>query len=414
MANKNPPSQELSLRLHRAMREFPRYNRFLDTAHGLALAPVESHMLVEVGGATSLPVKELIDRLGLEKSAVSKLVKKLIAQSLLGFAGTHADKRQKNVRLLPPGKNLLKKFDRASDEHLQRLGAAASFTGKEFEHLEIVLTAVADALGAPYSQKRSGEHHLRCAIRRLTRAFQLLDRRAMGSRLNTLEWQTLLSVCENPGFLTPAAIGRQFEITKPATALTVAQLLRLKYIVKRAQDHDRRSFRIFPLPPGLSLVKSIEEDASARLSACRNLQERDVAIVERFVRSAGIYHHLEKNELEIRVLRGKDLELARHETLAMYLQDPKRLKIPERCFDATSRSFGLFTVTKQIAAVELAPTASRVLNFYFSPELAPETLRAFVIAASGNVAKPVVLEPGLRTILAPQTAIPTALAQLFL
>jgi DNA-binding MarR family transcriptional regulator len=376
-------SKTLYLRLHRALREFPRYNQFLDKVHGLEMAPVESHILVEVGGKSGLSVKDLNILLGLEKSIVSKLIKKFATKKILITESAPHDRREKILYLTKRGQELLALFDRLSNQNLREFDAAAQFTSGEVLRISLTLTKLADSLHAPSTVIRKLDHPLRPVIRRLTRSFQLLVRRAMGSNLNTLEWQTLLTISQNTECLTPTQVGSMLKASKSATAVALAELERQGFIVRHKTEGDQRSFQLELSKAGFDLIAAFEAQAIKSYSAFRGITLQEVERIERWMRAAAIVHNLNRNEMKLQTISSSEVrEHARRLTLAKYLMDEFTV-IPSKVFHESSRSFALFRDTLLLAAVEFSPSSTNhVLNLYFESSLPLETIRAFVAYAN--------------------------------
>jgi DNA-binding MarR family transcriptional regulator/GNAT superfamily N-acetyltransferase len=81
------------------------------TLAGTALPPSAVHTLVEIGAAGTLRATELASRLSLEKSSVSRLLRKLIGDGLLRETPGDTDARSKILSLTARGKKLLAGID---------------------------------------------------------------------------------------------------------------------------------------------------------------------------------------------------------------------------------------------------------------------------------------------------------------
>lgn len=77
------------------------------TLAGTALAPSAVHALVEIGGAGALRASELASRLRLEKSTVSRLVRKLVRAGAVKEAAGRPDGRTKDLSLTAKGRRVL-------------------------------------------------------------------------------------------------------------------------------------------------------------------------------------------------------------------------------------------------------------------------------------------------------------------
>jgi DNA-binding MarR family transcriptional regulator len=376
--------QVLYARMHRALREFPRYNQFLTNANGLSISPPESHILVEVGGHGKLEYSTLVELIGLEKTAISKLIRGLCRQELIVATLSERDKRSKDLVLTIKGQRLLKTFDTAANQRLEQFDLISGFTARERHDLAAILGSLADALHAQRTVTRSKEHILRPAIRRLTRAFQLLGRRALGSKLNTLEWQTLLTLCENSAVTTPSQLCRDLEVSKSSLALALSELERQDLITRVQQEDDGRFFNLQPKRAGIHVVTALEVAAISDFSAWKGVTRHGIELVERWIRAAAFYYHIERKTLTLRHLESKeDLDRARRETLVRYLSNAQTDTVPASCFDPRSRCFGLYQQDgKLVAAVELkGAKPAHLQNVFIDEGLSLETARAFIARA---------------------------------
>ncbi|MGE3148089.1 MAG: GNAT family N-acetyltransferase [Pseudorhodoplanes sp.] len=77
------------------------------TLAGTSLPPSAVHALVEMGARGAPTARELADILRLEKSSVSRLVRKLIEAGLVGEKPGESDGRTKALSLTPKGRKLL-------------------------------------------------------------------------------------------------------------------------------------------------------------------------------------------------------------------------------------------------------------------------------------------------------------------
>jgi DNA-binding MarR family transcriptional regulator len=96
------------------------------TLAGTNLPPSAVHALVEVGARQSLTAAELCGILALEKSSVSRMVRKLIDDQLLEEGTSDHDGRAKPLSLTGKGRTTLAAIDRFAEQ--QVLSALAHLT----------------------------------------------------------------------------------------------------------------------------------------------------------------------------------------------------------------------------------------------------------------------------------------------
>jgi DNA-binding MarR family transcriptional regulator/GNAT superfamily N-acetyltransferase len=87
------------------VRKFGYMNR---TIAGTRFSPSAVHAIIEIGFEGTLSGKDLSERLNLDKSSVSRLVKNLIMQGEIEEKKSEKDTRKKNLFLTPQGENTLK------------------------------------------------------------------------------------------------------------------------------------------------------------------------------------------------------------------------------------------------------------------------------------------------------------------
>jgi DNA-binding MarR family transcriptional regulator len=96
------------------------------TLAGTNLPPSAVHALVEIGARGSLTAAELCDVLALEKSSVSRMVRKLIDDGLLQEGTSDRDGRAKPLSLTGNGRTTLAAIDQFAEQ--QVLAALARLT----------------------------------------------------------------------------------------------------------------------------------------------------------------------------------------------------------------------------------------------------------------------------------------------
>lgn len=407
------PNKETYIRLHRALREFPRYNQFLDKAHGIELLPVESHILVEVDANEDITIQELSRILIIEKTAISKLIKSLISKKWMVFKASKSDLRQKPLQLTKLGKTVLKKFDALANERLANFDCIARLSSQERKGLVKLLTCLADCLAAPESLARDNEHFLRSSIRRLTRSFDLLGRRALGSELNTLEWQILLTVCENVEALTIGTLTEILSVSKPKTAIAIKKLESLSYIKRVKHLNDGRIFYINPTKQAFKFIDRLEQEAAHKYSTYKHLTDSDLAIVERWIRSAAVFYHIFQHNFVIAELKSWQLDETRKLCLNKYLSSIPTIMPPTVCFSEENFCMNLTKDNVLFAACEF-DNSKMLWNIYFEDGFTTEAMRAFISYSLDRSMKSAIkVQKHLMNILVCEKQINTTLRSLF-
>lgn len=110
------------------------------------LPPSAVHALLEIGAAGFLSAKTLTDKLLLEKSTVSRLVKSLIAKGILHEVRSDQDRRVKNLFLTEKGEKLRAAIAQYSEAQVTQ--ALTPLPGPSQHHILTGLTSYAAALEA--------------------------------------------------------------------------------------------------------------------------------------------------------------------------------------------------------------------------------------------------------------------------
>lgn len=121
---------------------------------GTRLPPSAVHTIIEVGYGTVSTASELGCLLHLEKSSVSRMLKKLLSEGLLSVEPALTDKRIQMLRLSPAGKKLLGQIEEFAREQL--LSALSESSNVDLQIIEDGLSAFSGALrgNAPGVQPR--------------------------------------------------------------------------------------------------------------------------------------------------------------------------------------------------------------------------------------------------------------------
>lgn len=99
------PSSALVTKVRSASRDLVRELGFMDrTLAGTALSPSAVHAIIEIGAGGRLSAKSLREKLLLEKSTISRLVKSLVGKGEVGEVRSDRDARSKRLSLTARGR----------------------------------------------------------------------------------------------------------------------------------------------------------------------------------------------------------------------------------------------------------------------------------------------------------------------
>jgi DNA-binding MarR family transcriptional regulator len=312
---------------------------------------------------------------------------------------------------------LLVALDDLSNARLNKFDRASGMKDVELLELSDAFHQLSDALNAGDTARRNKEHQLRPGIRRMTRAFGLLGRRALGSELNTLEWQTLLSIAENPCSYRPTELALYQGVHKSTMAIALAELERRGLIARIADKNDKRATYLSASNAGYRQITSIETRTARRFSAWQSVTTRQVELLERWMRGAASVYHLDDKSLKIETLVDESaITQARHATAAFYLSSPLSLTIPAELFSLRNNLYGLYRAGELVAAAELNKArCPRIVNLCFKDQLPLEALYAFLARAADPTLMTSfeICDEQIGAILKPHRPVVTALGRLF-
>lgn len=117
------PSEPAAAKLQHDVMGFVRAFGLLSTDHtpcGQPMAPSDAHALTEIADG-GMSQSELVDRLHLDRSSVSRLVERLASRGWVERAGGTADRRTVRLSLTPAGRRVADEVARARTRHFAAL-----------------------------------------------------------------------------------------------------------------------------------------------------------------------------------------------------------------------------------------------------------------------------------------------------
>ena len=107
---------------------------------------------------------------------------------------------------------------------------------------------------------------------------------AAGAENLTFEKMNVLKVIDSHGAHTLNLLAKFLAVTPPAASVMIDKLVKLNYVSRAENPHDRREVLITVTPSGHKLVKQFEETSRKRFhSILHNLSGEDVAVFNRVV-----------------------------------------------------------------------------------------------------------------------------------
>ncbi|MEM5584153.1 helix-turn-helix domain-containing GNAT family N-acetyltransferase [Roseibium sp. AS2] len=140
------PSPDLVNDIRSASRQLVREFGFLDkTIAGTDLSGSGVHAIMEIGLCPGITAKDLCNRLKLEKSTVSRLLKSLQTRGDIVQTQSQTDGRSFGLSLTPAGLETFARVDKYGND--QALRALSRIEGRQAEVVARSMTAYAEALG---------------------------------------------------------------------------------------------------------------------------------------------------------------------------------------------------------------------------------------------------------------------------
>lgn len=150
-----PVTEDAVLPIRDASRRIVRELGFMKpTLAGTELPASAVHALIEIGNRGGLTATDLCDRLNLEKSSVSRMLRKLIDGGNLSEVSSDKDGRSKRLTLTAQGQRTLAAIDAFAHEQVG--GALASLPAADHAMVVEGLRLYADALHARRAAKTAG------------------------------------------------------------------------------------------------------------------------------------------------------------------------------------------------------------------------------------------------------------------
>lgn len=185
----------ISVQLLRAILQFQRKNGYLFSAWGM-LRLIEHQIILELDRGSLMRAIDLCIRLSQPAANISHVLKSLRKRGLVREIGGDSE-REKLVLLTKKGKTLTTTIDDLSNSLME--GLASNLSDQEQAQVYDLWESINNALGAPPTVVRPGDHPLRLQTRRFTRVFGFLSKKPGDSTLTYPELHILdvLSLSDN-------------------------------------------------------------------------------------------------------------------------------------------------------------------------------------------------------------------------
>lgn len=257
---------------------FHRRTQSLAKRFGTRLGLLHSFILAEIEQRPGISSSELVLRLNVEKSAMSRAIAQLEELGCLERRADKLDRRRQVLTLTAAGALRLRE-----DDTLRYASHAACFEDLEGgEQIELcsLLHLMADGLGAANFELRPGEHLMRAVMRRLTVQLGFFARRFMGTETSVLQLHILQVLRMTEGVAAPfSALCEKLPSDGSSISRAAQSLIEAGAVKKRADPRDARKIDVSMTKEGLEMHDSVF--ASMRQALDKAIGSLDPAVLER-------------------------------------------------------------------------------------------------------------------------------------
>jgi DNA-binding MarR family transcriptional regulator len=265
-----------------------RRNRFVSKAEDSAFSLVESHIVVEIDASAELRAGDLVKRLRLDKSTISRALSSLRRRGLIQTIATGGKSRGAPTRLTIKGGAALAELDRGANLRMSQFCAALN--AAEQRQLRDFFQLIGDGAEIESAPLRPVDHPIRNEIRRITRALGLLGVDVLHSGLSSIQWHALREIESATGDVSAQALSEILNVAPNTMSSLVAVLTRKGLVQRRRAAHDARLFNLRLSTEGQRALKILRAEAAALFErSFAKLADEELALsvglLERFASS---------------------------------------------------------------------------------------------------------------------------------
>ena len=316
-------------------------------------------MLSELDAQPGADCKALCQALVLNQSTVSRLLKRLTRGGYLKTLPAEEDGRKLTIALTSKARDTMREIDAGADALLARF--ASGFSGAEIKRLQDYFQRFADGFGHPPAVKRKHENPFRAEQRRIARCLRVLETQRGGKEAFTVsEHHVLRFLRDFNRLVSPSRIAAALSMQRSALSITLQRLRIQEYTETTLNERDGRGELVSISPPGLRALElfelRFEKEVERAIEGLSNRDSEDfVRLLERF--TSGTSEHGAQFAKRFKVIRLNS-EPGRAAARIFYLKHLAAsgdfAEVPERLFDARSKSFALYDGERIAAVLQLA------------------------------------------------------------
>lgn len=319
---------------------------FIASAYGSELSITESFILVELDVESSRSAGFIASLLNVDKSTLSKSVKRLVKAGYLRSEKKKDDRRKRALTLTAKARDFLKRHDQFNSSQLAELTSNLSVS--ELSELQSYLKTLADSCGAMQAPLRESENPLLNEMRRLSRVFGLFGSSLIGTAYSAVEWQTLSELRYGGPPLRAKDLCRRLAVPANTMSQLITRFEKAGLVARGNDAADGRNRPLALTPRGVAAVEGIEQAACELLKeGLRLLSEAEIS---RFVQVFRAYLGIAVEDgalvlqSELRLVRLAEAQVSEARAFLVFhlVRLNAHLQLPEILIGKDSISFGIF------------------------------------------------------------------------
>ena len=261
--------------------------KFAGGVYDTVLSPLEAYVVVEVAAKSISSINELVEILGVDRSAVSRAVSRLSRNKYLVTKRVKEDTRTKSLSLTKRGLEFLAIHDAFNERFIREL--SVGLIQEDLSKLAYYINLLATNDGARPVVLRPNESELLRGVRRLARCWDILTSSFLQSEYSVLHWQILTEVGLAKGGLRPFLLTLALNIPKSSLSQILSRYRAAGLLVQKRTLGDGRGYLIHLTQKGKKAVKTIKRLGATRIrNALKDLpireQEEFLSLMDRYVR----------------------------------------------------------------------------------------------------------------------------------
>jgi DNA-binding MarR family transcriptional regulator len=348
------------------------------------LSTSESQILFEVYMNPGIHAGTLASLFSLDKSTISKTIRKLAKNKYLSSSVDRNDSRLKNLTILAKGKEYVTGVQTSSNRIIETL--FSHFTFEEQLELARFIHALGEAHSVPLSSRLPDDHPITTALVRLGRASGMTGSSFLSSSFSGTQYY-ILQLLSRDSTETISSLGVKLLKDKSTISRIMKKFLTDKFIeTVSGKDQQASHFRL--LEAGRNTLNEIDLLAEAFIakglaSQSSKEKKRFYDLLVKLIKEQphGDFAPSTQSNTTIRKLQTlRERQIARGLLMQQFVKEGNHFSTPDLLFTPNCTAYGLFCKEDLIAACVLNNKGkSATLDLIASqPQLAGEDLQNFI------------------------------------